>query len=211
MKRRLQDKIAPRLVHPVEDLDPLVLRDIDQCLAPAIITTIEQSGPSGLPRLGQSPRLCQGVRIVPMKYTPASLVMGSSITTSPGRSALSRWLGWSCIWCMKEPRLPMRLPSTATFAPDRRPCPPPIDIRLVCFRHTDDDAARGRVIDREGPARGGPEPTCRQSASVGHAQKGRRVPQFRSSAIVSMFRAPSSAHLCDCALPGRTPTPEPRR
>ena len=48
-----------------------------------------QTGPSGLPRFGQSPRRCHGVRIVPMKYTPASAASGKVMATSPGRIALS--------------------------------------------------------------------------------------------------------------------------
>ena len=89
MKRLLQHNVAPRAMHPVKHLDTPMTGQIGQRGAPAFVNQMEQIGPSGLPRLGHSPRTCLGVWMMPTKYTPASVCDGSTIATSPGRSSVS--------------------------------------------------------------------------------------------------------------------------
>src|SRR5215469_3645545 len=52
-------------------------------------TTIEHTGPSKLPRLGQSRRVGHGVCIVPIKKMPPSIRDGSSTATSPTLRSVS--------------------------------------------------------------------------------------------------------------------------
>jgi len=52
-------------MHPVEDLDAPMTGQI--AIRQRSSTTIEQTGPSRLPRLGHSARVRHGVWIVPMK------------------------------------------------------------------------------------------------------------------------------------------------
>ena len=66
--------------------------------------------PSRLPRLGHSPRTFQGVWMVPMKYTAASVTGGSATATSPERRSLSKsvmtrpchWTRDQVQWCLQR-------------------------------------------------------------------------------------------------------------
>jgi hypothetical protein len=60
-------------------------------------TTIEHTGPSKLPRLGQSRRERHGVCIVPIKKMSASVRDGSSTATSPMRNSVLTSDGLSLI------------------------------------------------------------------------------------------------------------------
>src|SRR5262245_20193286 len=53
-------------------------------------TSMRQVGPSARPCRGQVSRSVHGVWMRPMKYTPASVVAGSSTCTSPDRTSFSR-------------------------------------------------------------------------------------------------------------------------